>query len=316
VSARARDGGSSFLGRLLWPRRPAADTPAADTPADEPMTDEQPMGGPSPRAGAASSSILVERLDAIERGLADLARRLHSAAPDETRIPAGDDDIAGALTSLEKSVGRAGREQFKALALAQAQQEQMGAALDALRAAGERREAELAAWPARNQAAREATRLEMAQSLFPTLDGLDEAIRSGQQLLDRPAAPPPPPSFLERLISRRPESAPAPPSGEAALREAMAAWLTGLTFVRQRLFDVLAAEGVRPIDARGQPFDPHLHVAIDVIPAGEGHDGPAPGTIAAESRRGYRAGDRVLRYAEVAVVADAPQSRESRVESR
>jgi len=296
VSDRARDTAPSFFDRLPWFRRPVADR------ADRTARADHGDGGTPGGAGDLSFPALVERLDAIERALADLARRLPPTDPDERMRSVEGGAVAPALAALEKSVGRAGREQFKALALAQAQQEQLAAALDALRADDARRAAELAAWPARSRDARDAARLEMAQSLFPTLDGLDEAIRSGHHLLDRPAAPPSsPPSFLERLVPhQREETA----RGEMALRAAMEAWLTGLTFVCARLLDMLAAESVRPIDAVGWPFDPHYHIAAEVAPSGEGL---APGTVAAELRRGYTTGDRVLRYAEVAVVADRSQ---------
>jgi len=292
VSERASDNGPTLLGRMLWPRRHTAGTPP-DAPA-----------APAMDAVDARPSTLMERLDAIERGLAGVARRLPTPHEGQETPPDADTpaEVAPALAALEKSVSRAGREQFKTLALVQTQQEQLGAALDALRVADARRAEELAAWPAHAQRARDAARLEVAQALFPALDGLDEAINSGQRLLDQPAAPAP--SFFDRLFSRRrAEEEDVRGSEEAALREAMAAWLTGLTFIKQRLLDVLAAEGVRPIAALGQPFDPHYHVAVDVAPAGEGL---APGMVAAESRRGYIAGDRVLRYAEVTVAADAP----------
>jgi molecular chaperone GrpE len=80
--------------------------------------------------------------------------------------------------------------------------------------------------------------------------------------------------------------------------EAIAAWLEGLEFVRDRLLDVLSAEGVRPIETDGETFDPHLHVAVEATPASD--EQPA-GSIAQETRRGYRIGDAVLRYAEVVV---------------
>jgi len=291
VSERAPDSVPTLLGRVLWPRRHTAGTPP-DAPA-----------APAMDAVDARPSALMERLDAIERGLAGLARRLPSPHEGQATPPGADtpDGVAPALAALEKSVSRASREQFKTLALVQTQQEQLGAALEALRVADARREEELAAWPARAQRARDAARLEVARGLFPALDGLDEAINSGQRLLDQPAAAPPA-SFLDRLFSRRREED-VRGSEEAPLREAMTAWLAGLTFIKQRLLDVLAAEGVRPIAALGQPFDPHYHVAVDVAPAGEGL---AAGMVAAESRRGYVAGDRVLRYGEVTVVADAP----------
>jgi molecular chaperone GrpE len=81
----------------------------------------------------------------------------------------------------------------------------------------------------------------------------------------------------------------------------MVAWLAGLTFVRQRLLDVLAAEGVQPIVAEGRPFDPHYHVALEVV---RPTDSLPAGTIGAELRRGYLAEGRVLRYAEVAVAGE------------
>ena len=294
MSERASDNGPTLLGRMLWPRRHTAGTPPDASAA------------PAMDAVDARPSTLMERLDAIERGLAGVARRLPAPHEGQETPPGADTpaEVAPALAALEKSVSRAGREQFKTLALVQTQQEQLGAALDALRVADARRAEELAAWPARAQRARDAARLEVAQALFPALDGLDEAINSGQRLLDQPAAPLLAPSFFDRLFSRRrAEEEDVRGSEEAALREAMAAWLTGLTFIKQRLLDVLAAEGARPIAALGQPFDPHYHVAVDVALAGEGL---APGMVAAESRRGYIAGDRVLRYAEVTVAADAP----------
>jgi molecular chaperone GrpE len=89
----------------------------------------------------------------------------------------------------------------------------------------------------------------------------------------------------------------APSTSEAQLRDSLRAWLQGLTFVRQRLLDALAAEGVRPIPALGLPFDPVLHLAIQAVPS---TNQPA-GTVVSEIRRGYTISGRVLRHAEVAV---------------
>ena len=235
------------------------------------------------RPDAALLSRLEARLDQIERTLADLAAR---PAPGDGGIEA----LAAALTALEKQIGRAGREQLQANALAETQQARLDAALDALRAADARREAELGGVRDAARAAQTTARLDVVRAILPALDGLGEAARSGRQLLERPV---PPASWFARL------SGPAqsrPP--DSALRDDMAAWLTGLDFVRQRLLDALAAEGVRPMDAEGQPFDPRYHVALEVVPADPSHP---PGTVVAELRRGYLAGDRPLRYAEVAV---------------
>jgi len=105
-----------------------------------------------------------------------------------------------------------------------------------------------------------------------------------------PAADPRRRPFLARLLGKRGTTDPPPEAEQAsALREAMRAWLVGLEFVRQRLLDMLAAEEVRPIETQGKPFDPHFHVALEAVSAGDGH--PA-GTVVADMRRGYRVGER------------------------
>jgi molecular chaperone GrpE len=242
---------------------------------------------------------LMERLEAIERRLEEVAR----LKPPEDMAA---DSVQQALAALEKQISRAGREQFKAQALAEAQMEQLSAALEMLRAADARREADVAASSARRHDEHVAARLDVVQAMLPALDGLDEALRSGRRLLEQHAELPRPATFLGRLRSRvlRRGAAAAPHPRVDALREAMAAWLVGLTFVRQRLLDVLAAEGVQPIAAHGALFDPHYHVAVEVVPSDET---VPPGTVTSELRRGYVVGERVLRYAEVAVAAQTEQ---------
>jgi len=71
----------------------------------------------------------------------------------------------------------------------------------------------------------------------------------------------------------------------------------GVELVLRSLRQKLERHGVEPINAAGQPFDPHVHEAISRV---DGGDVP-PGTVAAELRRGYRLGDRLLRPAGVAV---------------
>jgi molecular chaperone GrpE len=59
---------------------------------------------------------------------------------------------------------------------------------------------------------------------------------------------------------------------------------------------------VKPLEAKGQPFDPRLHDAISQVPTA---DAP-PGSVLSEVQKGYRiGGDRLLRPALV-VVAVAP----------
>ena len=268
---------------------------SGDTPAGSPFLHRLPwLRSASARAaGEGQEKALVpvvQRLEAIERRLEEA----EGAA----------DGVQQALEALEKQISRAGREQFRAQALAEAQMDQLRAALQMLRAADERREADVVAASARSRDEQVAARLEVVQAVLPALDGLDEALRSGQRLLEQHAEPPRPATLVGRLRSRvfprRYAGTPQSPQA-AALREAMAAWLVGLTFVRQRLLDVLAAEGVQPITARGTPFDPHAHVAVEVVPSDET---VPPGTVASELRRGYMVGGRVLRYAEVAVATE------------
>ena len=72
----------------------------------------------------------------------------------------------------------------------------------------------------------------------------------------------------------------------------------GLRLIRQRLSDVLLANGVTPFDSEGQAFDPTLHEAMTMIDS----DGGESGTVYAEARRGYLMNGKLLRPALVAVL--------------
>ena len=61
--------------------------------------------------------------------------------------------------------------------------------------------------------------------------------------------------------------------------------------------NALAAAGVEPIDAVGQPFDPELHDAVETVEV-EPED---EGKIVADYAHGYKIGDRLLRPARVKV---------------
>ena len=235
---------------------------------------------------------ILERLDAIERRLGAIAHP-PPAAPSGTPAT-GEADIAAlqqAISALEKQIGRAGREQLKTSSLIETQLQHFEAGLEALRAADARRDAEIAAMREQQRALQSAARLEVARAILPAVDSLDEALRSGERVLAQARLSPRRGGLLARL--RRPEPAPS-----EALHASMEAWLVGLTFVRRRLLEVLAAEDVRPMAAEGQPFDPQRHVAVEVVPAGEKLP---PGTVAHVLREGYLVGERVLRHAEVAV---------------
>jgi molecular chaperone GrpE len=76
-----------------------------------------------------------------------------------------------------------------------------------------------------------------------------------------------------------------------------AAWLDGIVAIDRKLRQLLDSEGLTPIDALGQPFNPHEHEAV----AQEETTNVPEGTVTAELVRGYRIRDRVLRPAMVAV---------------
>lgn len=71
----------------------------------------------------------------------------------------------------------------------------------------------------------------------------------------------------------------------------------GARLVAARGEACLAALGIEPIPALGERFDPRRHQAIEVRPAPPAMEG----RIIEEVVRGYRRGDRVLRFAQVVV---------------
>jgi molecular chaperone GrpE len=84
---------------------------------------------------------------------------------------------------------------------------------------------------------------------------------------------------------------------ESAPAEVDDAWLKGIKLTLQQLDELLASQGVSPIESVGQPFDPSLHEAIGHE---ESNEQPED-TVVSEVRRGYRLNDRVVRPALVRV---------------
>ncbi len=310
---------TGFISGWLLHPRPGPDAPDrvmdmddANEPLDSPVDDET--------AAEVLDADTGEPLDLELAGpLMDELRQLRDAL-------AG---VQTGLAALDKQWSRAGREQLKANTLAEAQQQQTQAALEQLREQSARRESDLAALRDQLQSDQSAQRLRVIEWILPALDGLDEALASGARLLERAAqsAPPPAPLVAPPTLSARQRlaivvgrvdwstfmSVPArgaEPAQADAWRPLIEAWLRGLELVRARLLDTLASEGVRPIAALGEPFDPHHHIVIETVSAA---GDVAPGTIVAEHRRGYAHGERVLRLAEVAAaqVGQNPITREA-----
>jgi molecular chaperone GrpE len=71
----------------------------------------------------------------------------------------------------------------------------------------------------------------------------------------------------------------------------------GVELIYKQLLDTLRKRGVTPIEALGQDFDPHFHMAVTYEPA----EGRREGEVVEEFTRGYMLGDRLLRPAMVKV---------------
>jgi molecular chaperone GrpE len=78
----------------------------------------------------------------------------------------------------------------------------------------------------------------------------------------------------------------------------------GMELIFQRLFDTLKKLGLEPIDSQGQPFDPHIHHAVEKHETEE----IASDTVLEEYQRGYNFKGQLLRPAMVKV-AVAPVSK-------
>ena len=68
-------------------------------------------------------------------------------------------------------------------------------------------------------------------------------------------------------------------------------WFNGFKLIAQKLQTVLESEGVMPIEALGQEFDPNQHEAVIYEEGGDGADV----RVVAELQKGYKLRDRVLR---------------------
>ncbi len=73
----------------------------------------------------------------------------------------------------------------------------------------------------------------------------------------------------------------------------------GVEMIYQSFMETLGKLGVEQIPSDGE-FNPSLHQAVQQVPAQEGQES---GTIASTFQKGYKLGDRILRFAMVAVVA-------------
>ncbi|HLK31725.1 MAG TPA: nucleotide exchange factor GrpE, partial [Terriglobales bacterium] len=75
----------------------------------------------------------------------------------------------------------------------------------------------------------------------------------------------------------------------------------GVELIRKQFHDALEKLGLRPIPAKGEPFDPRLHEAIEMVDTDEVEDHH----VFEELQRGYKLKDRLLRPAMVRVARNS-----------
>ncbi len=100
-------------------------------------------------------------------------------------------------------------------------------------------------------------------------------------------------------------------------KKALSGWLEGLNLVRERFVRLLSEEEIVPIEPLGEKFDPRLHYAFEAVE----RDDLTSDTVTQVIRKGYKQGERILRFAEVVVarakkiVAPAEEPQLGEVES-
>jgi molecular chaperone GrpE len=87
---------------------------------------------------------------------------------------------------------------------------------------------------------------------------------------------------LERALANRPEDS---------------SWASGMELIARKFQNILEAEGVKRIEAKGQPFDPNFHEAISSEPSEDVESGHVIDVV----QSGYMLGERVIRPAMVRV---------------
>lgn len=87
---------------------------------------------------------------------------------------------------------------------------------------------------------------------------------------------------LERALANRPEDS---------------SWASGMELIARKFQNVLESEGMKRIEAKGQPFDPNFHEAISSEPS----DDVESGHVIEVVQNGYMLGERVIRPAMVRV---------------
>jgi len=89
--------------------------------------------------------------------------------------------------------------------------------------------------------------------------------------------------------------------------EAHQTLVDGLKLVREQFDKILADFSIKPIEARGKPFDPHLHEAMIMETTGD----VPPNTVVEELQTGFLLHDRLIRPSKVKVAQAAGKETDS-----
>ena len=85
---------------------------------------------------------------------------------------------------------------------------------------------------------------------------------------------------------------------------AMLTWIQGVMLIERHLRAILERQGLAPIEAQGQQFNPHMHEAIAEVETADA----SPGTVVREYQKGYTMHERVIRPALVEIAKAPSQS--------
>ncbi len=263
----------------------------------------------------------TEQMSADHEQLIFLSRKLTELATQEQLVRMA--TLMATQSQVMELVRELGRVQQRAIDLGENRDHQVGGVLDTLNAVliGRRQIAEEAQTPTPDKAdeLQRQARGDFAADFLPALDGLEAVLEEGRMLLARQRQeitewnqgqhdPRTAPSGLvnrlrSRLVGEGEEGHGLMPGSpeSVAVAKVLSSWLRALALVRDRFITLMAQEGIQPIAAMRQRFDPRLHVAVQ----SEIRSDLPPDTIVREVRKGFLQGERVLRYAEV-VVARPP----------
>mmetsp|Transcript_92213 Transcript_92213/g.298555 ORF Transcript_92213/g.298555 Transcript_92213/m.298555 type:complete len:283 (+) Transcript_92213:78-926(+) len=123
----------------------------------------------------------------------------------------------------------------------------------------------------------------LARDLLPVADNLEYALKHAQHGLQQ-------------------WNATVAPTPDKATTE-LEAIIQGVSLTEQSLLDAFSKHGIQKQEPLAQQFDPNVHEAV--MQAAD--TGAEPGTVARVMRSGFTIHERVLRAAQVSVVAHAPE---------